>query len=132
MSIYLDSVDLALFKPEISFKYFDYWEERSANNTKLADTHEHNYGKGYRKYVWSMFILHDSKDSTVIQYFAVVEEKLTQEEKIKLAPYCKCDQCKMYWFNPFKYLTSSYGCITFCPSQETIKETRIAYSLKSN
>ncbi len=98
-------------------------EEYDPNKEYTKEPYEHDYGAtgvGTRTYVDCLYELRrelpriddDLPECEELMY-VVANEKLSAEEKEKLAAYCQCAYHQMYWFNPIKYFTCAccVGCL---------------------
>lgn len=109
-SVFVSNYDITKFNPNEYFKDYHYYEKYNANHEYNADIFKYDYKNGwgeltyqYIKYVFSFVNRSD-------QTYIVAERILTNDELIKLQPYCRCYNCSSMIFNPVRLFACS-GCL---------------------
>jgi hypothetical protein len=112
-----------LIDPDYCFIWNDHWEIYDPTKSYPKGVFTANYRGPQNQYINKLV-----KDAE--QSYIVACERISDEERKKLAPFCQCSSCKS-WANIFINTNGSYlGCLT-CdngePSDEIIKTARISY-----
>jgi len=121
--------DISTFDPSEEFKEFDSHElyDREKEYPKEL------FKKNGLQYINVLYRIVD-RDKKELE-FVVAEERLSVEDVKKLGPYCRCEICRMYFFNPAKYLACAhcFGCLrTGSDNQYIINRTREYYQKRNN
>lgn len=148
MWVTIETEDLSTFDTSTYFKEYDFWKETSHTSadieydevTEKLDT-TNPEGKNYtvkliRVKDCGVKLGDESLEAKLkSRYFFVAEEKYSEEEILKLRPYCRCIACKASIFSLEKYFTCRccVGCLHASEeriSHYVVKETRKYYRLK--
>ena len=121
--------DVSTFDPHEYFKEYPEYELYDQEKEYPKEM----FKKNGREYENCLYTVHDNNRKEL--KFVVTEEHLSDEECKKLIPYCRCQICCMWFFNPAKYLACAhcFGCLrTRSDNQYVINKTREYYEKKKN
>lgn len=148
MWITIKSKDLVTFDPKSYFEKYDFWKETSylyadMEYDDITDKLDTTNPEG-KKYIVKIIKIKDHgtpiceeslEDKKKARYFFVAEEKYSEEEILKLRPYCRCLACKSSIFSLKYHFTCRccVGCLYASDekiSHDVVKETRKYYRMK--
>lgn len=117
--------------PKELFSGYDWWEEYDETKTYEKEKYTHDHGHGslvYQNTLIDVGILAEE-----VRYFVVAQEIVSDEEMKELVPFCPCDICSMWWFDPRQFIVCPccVGCIKTGRSfrnNSNIKEARLRRS----
>jgi hypothetical protein len=157
MWVRCETEDLSKFDPQSYFANHDFWKETTYKSEdveyedvedKLDTTNNKNimYEVELVRVKDSNIKLSDvcddisdelKSDKSKVRYFFVANEKYSEEEILKLRPYCRCIACKSSYFSLNKYFACRccVGCLHYSDeriSDYVVKETRKYYNYKQS
>jgi hypothetical protein len=104
------TTDFSKFKPEEHFKEYHYFEKFDEKKEYISNDFIQDFGYGTHVYRYQLYNLSEKENC---QKYIVVIEQLSEQEQLKLAPYCPCPYHQMSRFNPMRYFVCKccVGCL---------------------
>lgn len=106
--------------PDFYFRWNDHWELYDSNKDYPDGVFEASYRGPTRKYINEIY-----EDPEHL--YVVAREKLSEEARVKLAPYCKCTRCTGWFAFMNGAIFECLKCDGGCSSDKTIKKARKSY-----
>lgn len=107
-SVLYTSCDFATFEEDkyfINFHYYEVFDEtKQYSNTKFC----HDYGKGLLNYQFCLYVI---RDNNTHKKYVVVDEILTEKERLKLKDYCGCNYCMTDDIKRIDMDRNDYSCL---------------------
>jgi hypothetical protein len=130
------STDLFNFNPADYFKEYPYYEIYNENKKYEIDEIINYYKINMlntlnkpKKYIFCKYTINDIKGKKSEEYYIILKEIISEQEREELKKICQCDYCSRKWFDITRYFICR-GCIGCLdsnhgePSQLNINKAR--------